>query len=401
MSPRSSREPWRIEASARRGAKPELNLDVQRIAAIDGLRGFAVLLVFCVHFFSTFVTAAFGVNFDDVASIFELSGTLAIGYWLFYSHYGVFLFFCISGFVIARALSRVSTTAQWRRFMTRRLLRIYPAFLVSLVLACALAVWIQGSTVLGWRTIAGNLLFLNGWFALNVHAYNNVSWSLFFEFIFYVVYSALHVLMRQAGRGPGTAPALWLVFIVSLGIAGYQEWFLFIPFGAGVIAASVSAVRMQRWVAATTSDGTTILLYIALTSFSVVVVALPQRGPAGLIWPSLSALWLLVMSVVFTLLVLRVAYGAALLARVFSWPLLAWFGRISFSFFLVHSLVITLVFNMYRYMFGALSPPMGLVLGALVLSLATALSALMYRYIEVPAMGLLRSRQVPANAAIW
>jgi peptidoglycan/LPS O-acetylase OafA/YrhL len=73
----------------------------------------------------------------------------------------VFLFFALSGFLIAR-MWLDPASARYARFAWRRTLRIYPAFLVafaaSLLFAYASGTW----TPPDWPRVVGNLLFLNG-----------------------------------------------------------------------------------------------------------------------------------------------------------------------------------------------------------------------------------------------
>src|SRR5215468_8994213 len=97
-----------------------------RIDAVDGLRGWAVALVFAVHFSGAFELVHRGTNFDQVTDFFSLGPADRLLYWLFYSHYGVYLFFAISGFVITRAFAGSRHFSQYLTFLGHRLLRIYP-----------------------------------------------------------------------------------------------------------------------------------------------------------------------------------------------------------------------------------------------------------------------------------
>ena len=98
----------------------ELGDSAGRIIPMEGMRGFAALLVFFVHFRALFnpyfQSGSFFQQFTDHAS--------RIG------HTGVDVFFVISGFLIYGIVLRGRST--FGEYFTNRVRRLYPAFLISL-----------------------------------------------------------------------------------------------------------------------------------------------------------------------------------------------------------------------------------------------------------------------------
>lgn len=176
-------------------------------AALDGLRGVAVLLVFCVHAAGNAAFVVLGADFERVrfASLAMIGERVL--FWLYASHHGVFLFFVLSGYLIGR-MWWPRPVMRYATFAWRRTLRIYPAFLLaffgSLVLTYASGTW-QPPDV---PRLIGNVLFLNGAPGLFVAAFNIVTWSLFYEMTFYFVFPALALLAQASGAR--AAPALWV-----------------------------------------------------------------------------------------------------------------------------------------------------------------------------------------------
>ncbi len=93
----------------------------QRLRGLDALRGLAALSVVLFHY-----TTAYEIHFGPYPSrplLFFPNG-----------HFGVELFFCISGFVI---LGTIERTAGLRRFAIARFARIYPAYFVCALISLA------------------------------------------------------------------------------------------------------------------------------------------------------------------------------------------------------------------------------------------------------------------------
>ena len=119
---------------------------------MEGLRAYAVFVVFLVHFFGAYARAAHGVDLGAVGIAELQSPILRVYHWLHRSHYGVDLFFFLSGFLIFRIVAREDF--RYARFVGHRLARIYPAFLVSTIV---IAIAFRGAEhLLSWNLL-GNI----------------------------------------------------------------------------------------------------------------------------------------------------------------------------------------------------------------------------------------------------
>ncbi|MBW8911155.1 MAG: acyltransferase, partial [Sphingomonas sp.] len=174
---------------------------------------------------------------------------------------GVWVFFILSGFLIARSYER---SASNRAFMINRVLRIYPGYLAATTI-CAFAITplFAPGVVIGIsdvaRTIGGNLLLANHFavpalFAGNPNpAINGSLWSIKYEFLCYLgvltlgilplpvkrlavplIYAAIVLAwcwLDLGGRKPGGSE------LVRAAIGWPYLWFQILPnFLAGMIA---------------------------------------------------------------------------------------------------------------------------------------------------------------------
>lgn len=147
----------------------------QRLNAIQWVRAFAAMAVVLYHIEAGVNDYARSENFYSLFS---------------WGHYGVEVFFCLSGFVIAYSAWLKSYTP-WS-FLYGRLARLYPTYLfVATLFALSLLLlpsWlIRSGQVFTWKELVDTLMFNYG----TSGGYVYVGWSLFYEFIFYVVFALL------------------------------------------------------------------------------------------------------------------------------------------------------------------------------------------------------------------
>ena len=236
-----------------------------RFDALDGLRGFAVLLVFCVHAAGNVAGTVAG--FDMANAHFTTAGSAGhrLLFWLYASHHGVFLFFVLSGFLIGR-MWWPGPTQPYATFAWHRTLRIYPAFLLSFVASLAFA-WASGT----WDPpeagrVLANALFLNGAPGSRVVAFNIVTWSLFYEMTFYLAFPALALAARAGGARGGVS--LWAAGIavpVAAAVAGADPMVLCWSLLFGGVALAVEESRL-RALAARMPAAVVVGAYLAVTT---------------------------------------------------------------------------------------------------------------------------------------
>ncbi len=306
---------------------------MKRLEALEGLRGYAAFLVFLVHSCGIVVAKLYGVD-PDSASFEGMPWPVATLLFFFRSHYGVDLFFVLSGLLMADIAAR-----RWpgtRAFLARRALRIYPAYLASGAIALLAGLWVFDQVVTR-GDVAANAVFLQGFFVLGVPAVNPVTWSLSYEAAFYLAVPLLALAWRGRNGAPAEAGMAWLLAAAFVAIVAaatalpgektiYFAYFaLFVP---GLWLGMMDAETRER-AARRLPTGVAVGAWIAFTlSFKLGLFANTQ--PA----------YYVASAAACGLLVLKACDGARLPARLLSTgPALA-LGRISYSFFLIHVVVL-------------------------------------------------------------
>jgi len=178
-----------------------------RIAALDGWRGVAILLVLFDH-----VTVAFFGWYPRP--------------WLQTGQHGVTIFFVLSGFLITSKLleGRVSL----KRFYLRRFFRLMPAAWTYLAALTFLTV-VTGASFTSRREVLACVLFYRNFAAVHGWALAGHYWSLSIEEQFYLVWPSLLVLV-------GTRRSLWIAAGGAIGCALFRfaYWSRYARFGTNV-----------------------------------------------------------------------------------------------------------------------------------------------------------------------
>ncbi|MBN8726169.1 MAG: acyltransferase [Xanthomonadales bacterium] len=154
-----------------------------RLRSIDALRAIAALLVVWLHVTESF--AAAGGPALGGRALADAAWALDLG------RVGVVVFFLISGFVIPPSLD-MSRPAPLASFAVKRLLRIYPAYWLSIPLS-AFAAWWLWDRPFGAAELLVNATLLQD--MLGVPAASGVYWTLLVELAFY----ALCMLLAWGG----------------------------------------------------------------------------------------------------------------------------------------------------------------------------------------------------------
>jgi peptidoglycan/LPS O-acetylase OafA/YrhL len=346
----------------------EIPGDRARLRSMEGLRAYAALLVFFVHYMDPYIRHAFKVDPNTLALSSIEQPDLALAQWLFASHYGVDIFFVLSGFLICRLVS--SPKFRLSSFIVNRLLRIYPAAIASLAIWAFTRIAIQGWYDWDIQQFVGNLLFLNAVPATGVVPYNTVTWSLFFELLFYAIFPLIRFGRdRSAPVRPGAVMLFGLLVCGALYLLG-GNFVRFPMFFAGALMASVDEDRLKRAAAG-------IPLWAVLVAYAGSSVLFAETLSYRLFSP--------IFAVTATLLVLKTLYGTGLLAKLFSATPLRYLGNVSYSFYLTHGLGIELVMYRYHDTFASLPPLLyTFVTLFLCLILSTIVATILFVTVERP-----------------
>ena len=159
------------------------------LPSVSVIRGVAALAVCLFHFTKGFIAKISGVSF-----------------FIPYSWIGVEVFFVISGFVIPYALIGSYFKSQhYKGYLFKRLIRIEPAYLVSIVLVLflnylsALVPFYQGEPFeIDWSNLALHLGYLVNFF--DQTWLNPVYWTLAIEFQFYILIGLLILIWNNSNK---------------------------------------------------------------------------------------------------------------------------------------------------------------------------------------------------------
>ena len=276
-----------------------------RIADLDALRGLAALAVVLFHY-----TDRFGDLYGH-----RTAPLLAVPW----GHYGVQLFFGISGFVIFMTLERTRSLGD---FAVSRASRLYPAYWTAILLTTAV-VALAGPRELALSPahIGANFTMLQG-FAM-IPSVDGVYWTLAVELAFYGAMAALWQ-WRLLAR----------IEIVLIGWLALKWVWTFAPVLTGI---------EPSWLIGT------ILIQQHIPFFAIGIAAYRLRSPGGdkrRPWAVIAAALITVAACDDAAHLLVATIAAAALVTVARRPIpllgaapLVWLGAISYSLYLLHQYI--------------------------------------------------------------
>ena len=317
---------------------------------------------------------------------------------------GVSVFFALSGYLITSILLAepvLDRHSAWR-FVVRRFLRVWPPYFVSalailvLMFLAVLTLERLGINNEGYYKLVARLgkysqefpqqlLFVRNpdWLGMAV----GVFWTLQIEFWFYVTMPAL---MLAVGRGRGLVVALSLALVCSLAlrfmpsvsstwlvasiykvsplILHIAKWFDTLL--AGALLAVIAHRSILRQVS---KDRFQTVSVFCLASLMFIVLFI-SHDDRQLVWPLIATISGLI-TCVWILIFLRSSAEP-------NFPAVAWFGRISYSVYLVHAIPLD-------YMGGLPWPKAGLLAYGkpMTFMLATVgVAVLLHYFVEKPAI---------------
>jgi peptidoglycan/LPS O-acetylase OafA/YrhL len=149
---------------------------------LEALRGFAALIVVFHHA----IKAKFSLD----------PGYYPHGVWSnpLAGHSSVLVFFILSGYVIGLTNKKPLTRRTILPYLRKRLVRLYPIYAISLLVALAVA-----PHSYPWPTVAGHFLFLQNSVVPFIYE-NNPLWSLNYEVLYYLVFIALSYFSLSPGK---------------------------------------------------------------------------------------------------------------------------------------------------------------------------------------------------------
>ena len=312
-----------------------------RIASMEGVRGLAILLVFFVHYHSAFS------HYLDLDS---LSFSISYFSWSI-GPSGVDLFFALSGYLVYGIV--IQRGGNYLRFMLRRAERIYPTFLFVLALYIALSLIsprqgkLPTDAVVAIKYILENAALLPGVF--NIDPIITVAWSLSFEWFFYASVPVLVSILRMKRWRLTTRVIFITIFsgaFIIYGVGRRVPLIHFSMFASGMLLYELSNSSWFKSKLCRVGEAIAILMFI-VTFPLIYFIQTQQRGPDPntVLWDG-SVIGVLYLSF-FWFLVYAINYDG-ILKRALSWTPLRWMGNISYSYYLLHGLVLNTIAVLLR-----------------------------------------------------
>jgi peptidoglycan/LPS O-acetylase OafA/YrhL len=354
----------------------------QRFQAVDALRGLAALAVVFYH-----VQGA--LNRGEQTWMPGLARRLAEG-----GHFGVNVFFVLSGFVIARSVRHGSMTlGYFGRFVLRRSIRLDPPYwaaiaLEVLLIFAGLALFPSlGTPAPTIPQLLSHLVYLQD--ILGYGQLIPIFWTLCYEFQFYLALVGILVAGQLVAQWTGQRLAngtLVLLFaaLFLASVGAHHSWISGVPRG----------LALDRWYE----------FFTGVIAWWVVSGVLPLATLFAA-WGVNAAFARHTDSLIEGILVVAVSTLCLLSARYpsfdrrFKLRPLQFLGAISYSLYLYHASVAWRVVSLVQHFAGmSLTPMVGILTWLAAVGVAIAAGYLGWRLIERPSMQLSRRVTLPVRA---
>lgn len=365
-----------------------------KLNALTGLRFFAAAAIVIHH------VRDFGFPRDFAGS------------WLLNN--GVAFFFVLSGFILAYVYPTLDAPGATRRFWIARFARIWPGHIAALILAYLLLGGDPSSYGTGQNTPVlwlANVFLVHAWIPLDqfFFSYNSVSWSISTEAFFYLAFPLILPLFARTWRWK---LGLTLVIVVTLVVIcrGMDLPVLTAP-GAGLtlnglicfnpvgriyefvlgMCTALAWRTIQPNAALSKTAGTAVEIGALSLLFAMGTAARPigdwadaNLGPAAAQWFNQGG----TLSLGFAAMILVMALERGWVSAILGSRVGVFLGEISFMIYMTHQLLIRGYLKRIEW-FTAWSNTEKF---ALYIVLVIAVSALIWRFIEMPARKALVSR---------
>jgi len=313
-----------------------------RVRELDSLRGIAIIIVIAAH---TFKRAN---SFTQHETLYFITNLTSFG-WV-----GVDIFFTLSGFLITSILLQTRADRDYfKNFYMRRALRIFPLYYACIAILLFLMPVLDPEFMPKLsRTIPYLLFYQQNWLILpdaaSINAYLFVTWSLAIEEQFYLIWPAFVYFTRKETLAKiGLAIIVLSIIARFLGVLFWDDtllmtrFFYFNTFSRfeQLVSGALLAVLF------TTPTWKNRLRPIAFPVFSMAFLAFvvlciytfPDTNPALRSIPlTLGAYTLAALFTAALIAALLTGPEKSPIRGVFRSPILAFFGKYSYSMYLLH-----------------------------------------------------------------
>ncbi|NJM21654.1 MAG: acyltransferase [Richelia sp. RM2_1_2] len=349
---------------------------------VDSLRGIGVTWVVLYHIYATRRLVELSKIIPDwLENVLFKWGSL-----------GVAIFFVLSGFVIAHSLRTATINPSYvGRFSLRRLIRLSPPYYVAILLALVFALlssvvqneaFAPMNQAFSTGRLVAHLFYVHEFFGFK--SFDNIYWTLNLEIQFYLVFCTLLGLAqwldklnsKEWGKAIVFVPTAILAVTYPLGIFTDNGLgaVLFFPLYYGFL---LGIFAYWCW------QGNLKSIYFYL--YAAVILA------GGIINSSLFAITCVIVST----LLLEVG-KANRMQDLLNWQPLQFLGRISYSLYLTHNIVVgSVLFLVFKFLKANLFTELICLVVAVVVSLVFA--AIIYELAEKPSIKMSRKVKLREN----
>lgn len=306
---------------------------------------------------------------------------------------GVSFFFILSGFILAYNYKEPFTNKAitFKNFLLLRLFRIYPLHVLTFIIAAYLSYYNQFGSIDFYIKSLSNLFLVQSFIPAKefYFSFNGVSWSISNELFFYTFFPLLLIVIAKLKKY--SLLFLLIPFLIILGrsTTDLYHWdyyinplFRIFDFFLGVLLFDLylywkDKSFLKRY--PTLLELIALLLFIGFYFF---------RGHVSQIYRWSLYYWIPMAFIIFIFAQQRGSLSALISKK---WCI--WLGKISFAFYMIHQLVINVLWIL-NYKFRYIENGYLLIVVALALSIAG--SGLINRYFEEPLNRYLRKKYISA-----
>ncbi len=165
---------------------------------LDQVRGMAALAVFTVHYVQIYYQT------DQLGEFGTMSKLLGV--------WGVSIFFILSGFLIHLGTLREFSNSKrvaWDKYAIRRFFRIYPPYLVCLIVCFIIGHYVQTNMISKGNlpNLLTHVLMISTFYTEYFETINAIFWTVIVEVHFYIFYPLIWWILQKK--------SIWFVFLLS------------------------------------------------------------------------------------------------------------------------------------------------------------------------------------------
>ena len=302
----------------------------EHFKGLDGLRGIAVLLVLLSHSSNANIFFHEFINFQKIGKV------------------GVYLFFVLSAYLLDRQIALAfmtekSSKGYWKNYFLRRFLRIYPLFVIALILHGLL-------TFVGINTVIDRVIDVP--LHMILVKGESIFWSIPVEFKYYFISPLImwfcHKFLKRS------KVKLLFVFLIVLLSSITIELIFHLPlvstfryFPIFLVGTFISVFELLYKDEIKQFASPRIYSFIGFIAFSAIIITIPFYFEKifGFKVNFHSSKYYLPYALIWGLILVSVKYGKGIINKLLELKFLRFIGSISFSMYLFHMLFLRFVKN--------------------------------------------------------